>query len=74
MGTYPDRVPIVCDDYGIRKLTLRECLDFQGFPDNFRFPNSITVGDAYKQIGNSVCVPVVKRIAGQIRKALDCSS
>ena len=32
MGTYPDRVPVVWDDFGIRKLTLRECLDFQGFP------------------------------------------
>lgn len=63
MGTYPDRIPIVCDDYGIRRLTLRECLDFQGFPQDYRFPNTITIHDAYKQIGNSVCVPVIKRIA-----------
>lgn len=70
MGTYPDRVPVVWDDFGIRKLTLRECLDFQGFPKEFSFPNSITINDAYKQIGNSVCVPVVKRIAEQILKLL----
>ena len=67
MGTYPDRVPVVWDDYGIRKLTLRECLDFQGFPKDFYFPNTITIDDAYKQIGNSVCVPVIKRIADQIK-------
>lgn len=67
MGTYPDRVPVVWDNYGIRKLTLRECLDFQGFPKDFYFPNTITINDAYKQIGNSVCVPVVKRIADQIK-------
>jgi len=63
MGTYPDRVPLVRDDFGLRKLTLRECLDFQGFPENFKFPKTITIQDAYRQIGNSVCVPVVKRIA-----------
>ena len=70
MGTFPDRVPVVWDDYGIRKLTLRECLAFQGFPKEFYFPNSITMEDAYKQIGNSVCVPVVRRIAEQIRQVL----
>ena len=66
MGTYPDRVPLVVDDFGTRKLTLRECLDFQGFPSDFKFPKSITIQDAYRQIGNSVCVPVIKRIAGQL--------
>jgi DNA (cytosine-5)-methyltransferase 1 len=64
MGTYPDRVPIVCDDFGIRKLTLRECLDFQGFPQDFKFPKNITLNDAYKQIGNSVCVPIFQDKAG----------
>lgn len=70
MGTYPDRVPVILDDFGIRKLTLRECLDFQGFPKEFYFPNTITIEDAYKQIGNSVCVPVIKRIAEQIKLVL----
>lgn len=70
MGTYPDRVPVVWDNFGIRKLTLRECLDFQGFPKDFYFPNTITIDDAYKQIGNSVCVPVIRRIAEIIFKIL----
>ena len=70
MGTYPNRVPVVWDDFGIRKLTLRECLDFQGFPKNFYFPSNITINDAYKQIGNSVSVTVVKRIATQIMQLL----
>lgn len=70
MGTYPDRVPIVCDDFGIRKLTLRECLDFQGFPQTFKFPKTITINDAYKQIGNSVCVPVIRRIAEKLYVAI----
>lgn len=70
MGTYPDRVPVVWDDFGIRKLTLRECLDFQGFPNEFYFPNTITIDDAYKQIGNSVCVPVIKRLALEIKRLI----
>ncbi len=71
MGTFPDRVPIVKDDFGIRKLTLRECLDIQGFPKEYYFPKTIPVEEAYKQIGNSVCVPVVKRIAEQIKITLE---
>lgn len=66
MGTRANQVHLVRDNYGIRKLTINECLRFQGFPVNFRFPNSITINDAYKQIGNSVCVPVIERIARNI--------
>lgn len=68
MGTYHDRVPIIRDEFGIRKLTLRECLAFQGFPKEYYFPSSITINDAYKQIGNTVCVPVVESIAKEIKK------
>jgi DNA (cytosine-5)-methyltransferase 1 len=67
MGTRKNQVHLVLDDYGIRKLTVQECLDFQGFPHEFRFPQTITVNDAYKQVGNSVCVPVVRRIAEEIK-------
>lgn len=70
MGTHRDRVHVIWDDFGIRKLTLRECLDFQGFPKEFYFPNSITINDAYKQIGNTVSVPLIKRIATEIRKII----
>ena len=66
MGTYPNRVPVVWDEYGVRKLTLRECLDFQGFPKDYCFPNTITIDDAYKQCGNTVCIPIIKRIAERI--------
>ena len=66
MGIRDNQVHLVLDDFGIRKLTVRECLAFQGFPKDFRFPQTITIFDAYKQIGNSVCVPVIKRIADHI--------
>ena len=66
MGTHKDRVHVVWDNYGIRKMTLRECLDFQGFPKEFYFPNTIKIEDVYKQIGNTVSVPVIRRIAEKI--------
>ena len=65
MGTYHDRVPIIRDDFGIRKLTPAECLALQGFPATFTF-KGISLANAYKQCGNTVCVPVVKRIADAI--------
>ena len=69
MGTYPDRVPIILDDYGIRKITPYECLALQGFPKEFRFPK-IPLESAYKQCGNSVVVPVIRRIAEGIKQSL----
>lgn len=61
MGTYPDRVPIIRDDFGIRKLTPYECLKLQGFPKNFKFPN-IPLHEVYKQCGNTVCVNIIRSI------------
>ena len=66
-----ERVPIILDDYGIRRLTPYECLKLQGFPDDFKFPQGTSMIKAYKQVGNSVCVPVVRRIAEQIKKVME---
>lgn len=66
MGTFPDRVPIIKDDYGIRKITPLECLALQGFPKDFVF-KGISLNSAYKQCGNSVVVPVIRRIAERIK-------
>lgn len=70
MGTRKNMVPLLIDDFGYRKLTIRECLDFQGFPKNYTFPNTITIEDAYKQIGNSVCIPVIERVAKEIMRVM----
>ena len=69
MGTYPDRVPLIRDDFGIRKLTPMECLAFQGYPKNYTC-KGISLESAYKQCGNTVCVPVVRSIAANIIKIL----
>ena len=65
MGTYHDRVPIIRDDFGIRKLTPMECLAFQGFPKDFTF-KGISLENAYKQCGNTVCIKVVINIAKRL--------
>lgn len=69
MGMGGHNVPIIVDNKGIRKLTPRECANFQGFPDNFKLP-SIADSSLYKQFGNSVSVPVVERVAASIKEAL----
>lgn len=70
MGTGGHNVPLIIDDYDIRKLTPRECLAFQGFPDDFIIPNEMVNSHIYKQAGNAVSVPVVRRIAQNMIKAL----
>lgn len=69
MGTGGHNVPIILDNNGIRKLTPRECANFQGFPKSYKLPN-IADSQLYKQFGNSVVVPVIKRIAKNINLVL----
>lgn len=71
MGTGGHNVPLITDDFGLRKLTPKECSRFQGFPENFVFPEKMANSHCYKQIGNSVVVPVIKRIADEITRMLD---
>ncbi len=71
MGTGGHNVPLIKDKFGLRKLTPSECIRFQGFPDDFRFPTEMSNSASYKQAGNSVVVPVVKRIAEEIVRVLD---
>lgn len=70
MGSRFERIPFFYDDYSVRLLTPRECARLQGFPESFQFPRKYEK-QIYKQIGNSVAVPVVRRIAQNIIAALD---
>ena len=70
MGTGGHNVPLILTDYGIRKLTPRETFNAQGFPRDFKLPE-LSHAQLYKQAGNSVVVPVIKRIAENIGVALD---
>jgi DNA (cytosine-5)-methyltransferase 1 len=49
---------------GLRLLTDNECKAIMGFPKTFKIPVSRT--QMYRQMGNSVAVPVVKLVAKEM--------
>lgn len=51
-----------------RMLTPRECARLQGFPERFIIP--VSKCQAYRQFGNSVAVPVIRKIAEKIVELL----
>ena len=71
MGTGGHNVPLIKTEFGFRKLTPRECLRFQGFPDDFKIPEKIANSSVYKQAGNSVSVPVIQAVSKNILKVLN---
>ncbi len=72
MGTGGHNVPLILDNEdNIRKLLPEECLLLQGFPKDYHYPEGMANTHKYKQAGNSVTVPVVKRIATQIITTLN---
>jgi DNA (cytosine-5)-methyltransferase 1 len=70
MGTGGHNIPLLKNDYGIRKLTPKEVANFQGFPNNYIFPKDISENKIYKQLGNSVTVPLIERFAKEIIRVL----
>lgn len=70
MGMGGHNVPLVLDSKDIRKLTPRECARFQGYPDNYILPDDLPMSALYKQIGNSVSVPIIEALAKNIMAAL----
>jgi DNA (cytosine-5)-methyltransferase 1 len=52
----------------VRRLTPRECFRVMGFPETYRINLNDRV--AYRQIGNSVAIPVVRAVARQIIQTL----
>jgi modification methylase scrFIA len=61
MGTGGSNVPVIVEQG--RKLTEKECLKIMGFPDNYKIGNGY---QAYKQIGNSVVVPLISKLANEL--------
>ncbi len=66
MGTGGHNVPLILTNYGIRKLSPKECLNFQGFPAQYTFPDNIADSAKYKQAGNSVVVPLIYKVCKNI--------
>ena len=73
MGMGGHNVPLVLTDHGIRKLTPHECFNLQGFPIDYQLPEDMAQTHLYKQAGNSVVVPVIRRIAQSIRDAVNAT-
>lgn len=63
-------VCIIKTKYGLRKMTPRECFNTQGYPKDYKLPKEQSDARLYKQAGNSVCVPVIYRIALSILEAI----
>lgn len=61
MGSGGHNIPIIKDEWGIRKITPRECFNLQGFPRDFNLTN-ISNSGIYKLIGNAVSVPIIDLI------------
>ena len=66
MGTGGHNVPLILTKYGIRKLSPKECINFQGYPKEYQFPTSISNSAKYKQAGNSVVVPLITKVCQNI--------
>jgi DNA (cytosine-5)-methyltransferase 1 len=66
MGTGGHNVPLILTEKGIRKLTPKECINFQGYPEAYTFPYSIADSAKYKQAGNSVVVPLIRKVCKNI--------
>ena len=66
MGTGGNNVPVIVELE--RKFTVRECLRLMGFPEKYKIKDQSL--QSYKQIGNSVVVPIVSSIASRIVKKI----
>jgi DNA (cytosine-5)-methyltransferase 1 len=53
----------------VRRLTGREMLRLQGFPENFII--NVPYTQIRKIAGNSVTVPVIRAIAGEVIKSME---
>ena len=69
MGGGGHNVPLTLTKHGVRKLTPAETFRLQGFPEDYILPN-IADSHLYKQAGNSVVVPVIKRLADEIYRTI----
>ncbi|NBI42599.1 DNA (cytosine-5-)-methyltransferase [[Haemophilus] felis] len=55
-------------DNKVRKLTIQECYRIMGFPDNFILIDNKS--ELYKQVGNSVAIPMIQAVGKQIKDQL----
>lgn len=72
MGDGGHNQPVIKDRWGIRKLTERECARLQGYKDSWlKFPKDLSKNQSYKQVGNSITVPLVTKLAERMLVELE---
>lgn len=70
MGGGGHNVPLIRTGEGVRKLTPRECFNFQGFPKEFKLP-PLSDSALYKLAGNAVSMPVIVKLAEKLKNTID---
>tara|TARA_Y100000389_G_scaffold168500_1_gene174186 strand:- start:3601 stop:4569 length:969 start_codon:yes stop_codon:yes gene_type:complete len=70
MGTGGHNVPLIKGERGLRKLTPRECFNFQGFPSTYSLPSALCDSKLYKLASNAVSYPVVHILTEKISDIL----
>jgi DNA (cytosine-5)-methyltransferase 1 len=53
-----------------KRITPKEGLQMQGFPEWYKFPHEVSETQAMKQLGNSVAVPAIQAFGKAIKTAL----
>ena len=69
MGGGGHNVPFIRDRWGIRRLTVDECLALQCFK-GYQFPDSVSESERYRQIGNAVTPSVADGIVVECDRIL----
>lgn len=71
MGTGGHNVPFVKDRWGIRRLSVAEVAQLQGFePGEDLFPEGTPSNEQYRLLGNAVCPKLAKLVGERCREAL----
>ena len=71
MGIGGHNVPFIRDPWGIRRLTVREVAQLQGFDVSEQLFPDIPVQQQYRLLGNAVCVALAHTIARRCAKILE---
>lgn len=58
----------IWDGETVRKLTINECYKIMGFPP--QFIRSHSLAEQYREIGNSVCIPMIQETVKEIKRQL----
>ena len=71
MGLGGHNVPFIEDQWGIRRLSVQEVAQLQGFSTFINLFPSLSSPERYRLLGNAVCVRLATRLASRCRQILE---